>query len=200
MTSTKSKTNYSMSDFNDLLVSTSLEVLLETILFISPSALSVTQLANLINKKPKEIEAALNNLDAYFKNERGIRLQNNHGKYQITTSPEFSPLIQSVIGLDEAATLSQAALEALSIIAYRQPITRPEVDEIRGVNSDGVIRNLMNKGLIHEVGRGDGVGRPILYGTTADFLQYFGLLSLEDLPKFEVLQQNNLQEKKILKD
>lgn len=200
MTSTKSKTNYSMADIDDLSISTRLEVLLETILFVSPYALSATQLANLLNKKPKEIEAALNSLDNYYQNGRGLRLQNNHGKYQITTSPEFSPLIQSVIGLDEAATLSQAALEALSIIAYRQPITRPEVDEIRGVNSDGVIRNLMNKGLIHEVGRGAGVGRPILYGTTAEFLQYFGLLSLGDLPKFEVLQQNNLQEKKILKD
>jgi segregation and condensation protein B len=200
MTGTKSKTNYSMADFDDLSISTSLEVLLETILFVSPSALSASQLANLLHKKPKEIETALNSLDNYYKTGRGLRLQNNHGKYQITTSPEFSPLIQSVIGLDETATLSQAALEALSIIAYRQPITRPEVDEIRGVNSDGVIRNLMNKGLIHEVGRGDGVGRPILYGTTAEFLQYFGLLSLGDLPKFEVLQHDKLVEKKILKD
>jgi segregation and condensation protein B len=78
--------------------------------------------------------------------------------------------------------LSHAAVEALAIVAYRQPVTRPQVDAIRGVNSDGVMRSLLNKGLLQEVGRADGPGRPILYATTPEFLQHFGLNSLEDLP------------------
>jgi segregation and condensation protein B len=91
-------------------------------------------------------------------------------------------------------------LEALAIIAYKQPITRPEIDEIRGVNSDGVVRNLLSKGLIEENGRVEGVGRPILYVTTSDFLNYFGLASLDELPTFEVLPTDEKDTKPILKD
>ena len=93
-----------------------------------------------------------------------------------------------------------ASLEALAIIAYKQPVTRPEIDEIRGVNSDGVVRNLLSKGLIEENGRVEGVGRPILYGTTSDFLNYFGLSSIDDLPIFEVLPTDENNAKPILKD
>jgi segregation and condensation protein B len=82
--------------------------------------------------------------------------------------------------------LSKAALETLAIIAYKQPVTRPQLDDIRGVNSDGVIKSLLSKGLIEETGRGDGPGRPIIYGSTNDFLQYFGLNSLSELPPFEM--------------
>ena len=91
-------------------------------------------------------------------------------------------------------------MEALAIVAYKQPITRPDVDEIRGVNSDGVMRNLLNKGLIQELGRAEGAGRAILYGTTPDFLQFFGISSLNELPQFEVFPVDNNGESKILKD
>ena len=88
------------------------------------------------------------------------------------------------MGLEATSRLSQAALEALSIVAYRQPITRPGIDSIRGVNSDGVLKSLLSKGLIQEVGRVEGPGRPILYGVTNDFLQHFGLSSVNELPPF----------------
>ena len=96
----------------------------------------------------------------------------------------------------------RAALETLAIVAYRQPITRPGVDAIRGVNSDGVIKSLLSKGLIQEIGRTEGPGRPILYGSTQDFLQHFGLNSLDDLPPFEILEQEGVsqEEQRLLKD
>jgi len=87
--------------------------------------------------------------------------------------------------------LSQAALEALAIVAYKQPTTKPEIDSIRGVNSDGVIKNLLSKGLIEELGRTDAVGRPILYGVTADFLQHFGLETLKQLPSINLEELSN---------
>ena len=117
--------------------------------------------------------------------ERGLRLQWHSGRVQITTAPEFGSIIENFLGLEATARLSRAALEALAIVAYRQPITRPEIDSIRGVNSDGVMRSLLTKGLIEEIGRAEGPGRPILYGTTTDFLQHFGLSSVEELPPFE---------------
>jgi segregation and condensation protein B len=110
-------------------------------------------------------------------------------------------LIENFLGVEVTTTLSQAALEALAIVAYRQPITRPEIEEVRGVNSDGVVRNLLSKGLIEEVGRREGVGRPVLYATTADFLSYFGLSSLDDLPAFDVMPSETPQNSPaILKD
>jgi segregation and condensation protein B len=90
--------------------------------------------------------------------------------------------VERFLGLEITTYLSQAALETLSIVAYEQPVTRPQVDEIRGVNSDGVMKSLLHKGLIQDIGRADGPGRPILYATTPEFLQQFGINSLEDLP------------------
>ncbi len=96
-----------------------------------------------------------------------------------------------MLELETTSTLSQAALETLSIVAYQQPITRPQIDSIRGVNSDGVLRTLLNKGLVDDVGRAEGPGRPILYSTTTEFLKHFGLSSYEELPPldFEDIQQ-----------
>jgi len=88
----------------------------------------------------------------------------------------------------------------MAIIAYKQPVTRPMIEEVRGVNSDGVVRNLLSKGLIEEIGRAEGVGRPILYGTTTEFLNHFGLTSIEQLPPFEIPTDMSHQEAKILKD
>ncbi len=103
--------------------------------------------------------------------------------------------------MDVTARLSRAALEALSIIAYRQPVTRPEIDSVRGVNSDGVLKSLLNKGLLQEVGRAEAPGRPILYGTTAEFLQHFGLDSLQKLPSLEPVEPVETDEShRLLKD
>jgi segregation and condensation protein B len=96
--------------------------------------------------------------------------------------------------------LSRAALETLAIIAYRQPITRPGVDAIRGVNSDGVMRSLLSKGLVEDVGRAEGPGRPILYGTSSEFLQHFGLASLDEMPAYDTAQVEQAEQKSLLKD
>jgi segregation and condensation protein B len=100
----------------------------------------------------------------------------------LTTAPAASGVIERFLGLELTSRLSQAATEVLAIVAYMQPVTRPQVDQIRGVNSDGALRSLLSKGLIEEVGRLETPGRPILYGTTPDFLQHFGLAKLEEMP------------------
>jgi segregation and condensation protein B len=114
--------------------------------------------------------------------QRGLRLQWSSGQVQLTTAPEAAAAIERFLGLEVTTRLSQAALEVLAIIAYLQPATRPQIDQLRGVNSDGALRSLLSKGLIEEVGRLESPGRPILYGTTPEFLQSFGLGGLADMP------------------
>ena len=176
--------------------------LVEALLFVAPLPVAISQIARTLNMKPKEIDNALKDLGNYYQNGRGLRIQWHKSKVQITTSPELSPIIEEFLGLNIKTTLSRAALETLAIIAYKQPITRPFIDEIRGVNSDGVLRTLLSKGLIQEEGRLEGVGRPILFGTAPEFLQYFGLNSLEELPAFDLFfnKQENNNANGILKD
>lgn len=178
----------------------SLETTLEALLFVAPGPVSPVQLAQALEVGQKEIENSLHQLEADYKSSRGLRLQWHAGKVQLTTAPDLSESIEKFLGLEATARLSRASLEALAIIAYRQPITRPAVDAIRGVNSDGVMRSLLTKGLVEEVGRAETPGRPILYGTTADFLQHFGLSSLGDLPEFEEEDQEQDKNGRLLKD
>jgi segregation and condensation protein B len=156
---------------------------IEAILFISGSPVMISHLAETFNVATKEIENALNELEQDLLNGRGIHMQRFSGKVQLTSSPEFSQFIELYLGIETTSKLSRAALETLAIIAYKQPITRPAIDSIRGVNSDAVIKSLLSKGLIEETGRTEGPGRPILYGITQEFLQYFGLGSIEELPE-----------------
>ncbi|UOF89877.1 SMC-Scp complex subunit ScpB [Fodinisporobacter ferrooxydans] len=113
---------------------------------------------------------------------RGIQIIEIAGQFQMTTLREHAPYFEKLSVTPEHSTLSQAALETLAIIAYRQPITRTDIEEIRGVKCEKAINTLMGKRLVREVGRAEGPGRPILYGTTRDFLEYFGLKDLQDLP------------------
>jgi segregation and condensation protein B len=154
---------------------------LEALLFVAPSSVSPSQLAAALEISTGEVEAGLADLEASYR-QRGLRLQRHRGRVQLTTSSEVAPLVERFLGLEATSRLSRAALEALAIVAYQQPVTRPQVDAIRGVNSDGVLKSLLSKGLIEEVGRAESPGRPILYTSTTDFLQYFGLDSLEGLP------------------
>jgi segregation and condensation protein B len=117
--------------------------------------------------------------------EGGLRLQRLGKRLQLVSAPAAAPQIERFLGLETELRLSQAALEALSIVAYAQPVTRPQVEAIRGVGSDSVLRTLLSAGLIEDVGRAETVGRPILYATTFEFLQQFGLESVEDLPPLE---------------
>ena len=111
-------------------------------------------------------------------------------RLQLVTVPQAAPQVEHFLGLEVNLRLSQAALETLAIVAYAQPVTRPQVEAIRGVNSDSVLRTLLAAGLIEEAGRADTVGRPILYQTTFEFLQQFGLSSLQALPALEAMPQN----------
>lgn len=163
----------------------SLEALVESLLFVADGAVPVGRLAEALEVKPAQIEAVLDALTVYYA-ERGLSLQRIKDKVQLTTAPAAAAPVQRFLGLSASAPLSKAALETLAIIAYQQPITRPQIEAIRGVNSDSVIKNLLTKGLVEESGRTEGPGRPTLYATTPEFLQHFGLVSLEELPPLNV--------------
>jgi segregation and condensation protein B len=159
----------------------SLAAKIEAMLFVSAEPVPVAQLATALDVTASVVERGLKELDDALAN-RGLRLQRNAGRVQLTTAPELAPLVELFLGLEATTHLSRAALETLAIIAYQQPCTRPQVDSIRGVNSDGMMKSLLSKGLIQESGRTDGPGRPILYSTTPEFLQHFGLSSIIELP------------------
>jgi segregation and condensation protein B len=163
-----------------------LQALVESLLFVADQPVTARQLANVLEVEEAAVEEALSALgEAYVEGERGLRLQRKGDRVQLVTVPEAAPHIQRLLGLELSGPLSQAALETLSIVAYRQPVTRAQVEAIRGVNSDGVLRTLVGRGLIESVGRLEQVGRPILYGTTFEFLQQFGLRSVGELPALE---------------
>jgi len=161
----------------------------ESLLFVADAPVSTYRLAEALETTIGQIEKALAELKVAYE-ERGLRLQWEGGDVQLTTAPEAAPHIERFLGLEARTTLSRAALEALGIIAYRQPVTRPEVDAIRGVNSDSVLRTLLSVGVIEKMGRAPTPGRPILYGTTFEFLQYFGLCTLKDLPSLDELSDD----------
>ena len=154
---------------------------LETLLFVSAEPVTSFQLATTLEISVSAVEQGLNQLDGELQR-RGLRLQRHGGRVQLTTAPEMAEMVERFLGLEATSRLSRAALETLAIVAYQQPITRPYIEGVRGVSSDGVMKSLLGKGLIQEMGRAEGPGRPILYGTAPDFLQYFGLNSLTELP------------------
>ncbi|GAB4147526.1 MAG: SMC-Scp complex subunit ScpB [Candidatus Promineifilaceae bacterium] len=156
--------------------------LLESILFVASGPASVTRLASALEISPAATRTLLRDLEKVYQ-QRGLRLQWSSDDVQLTTAPEASSVVERFLGLEATSRLSQAALEVLAIVAYMQPVTRPQIDQIRGVNSDGALRTLLSKGLIEEVGRQETPGRPILYGTTLTFMQHFGLGSLAELPR-----------------
>lgn len=166
------------------------EAVTEGLLFVvGEDGLTLTQLMDILEIEKEEAMTILTNLKAKYELEMsGIRLNFLGNTFKLTTKKEHKEFYQKLIENPESNTLSQAALETLAIIAYNQPVTRTQVDEIRGVNSGQVMRKLVAKNLIKETGRSDAVGRPILYKTTSDFLDYFGLATIEELPKIEELK------------
>lgn len=170
---------------------------IEALLFVAVEPVSPGQLATVLETTSTQVNNALDELDASYRT-RGLRLQQHNGRVQLTTAPETSEAIERFLGLEATSHLSRAALETLALVAYQQPVTRPQVDAVRGVNSDGVMRTLLSKGLIQEGGRAQGPGRPILYSTTPEFLQHFGLNSLTELPPLE-RKENGKQDMSLLK-
>jgi segregation and condensation protein B len=179
----------------------SLESCIEALLFAASEPVAPGQLAEALERKQAEVEEALKRLSDSYADGRGLRVQWYAGRVQLTTAPNLAPLVERFLGLEATARLSRAGLETLAIVAYRQPVTRPGIDAIRGVNSDGVLKSLLNKGLVQEMGRAEGPGRPILYGTTSAFLQHFGLSSMDDLPAFVVQEEAaSSEDNRLLKD
>jgi len=175
-----------------------LSVKLEALLFVAAEPVTAAQLSAALDVAPSVIERGLNELDTALAN-RGLRLQRNAGRFQLTTAPQLAELIERFLGLEATTHLSRAALETLAIIAYQQPVTRPQIDSIRGVNSDSMMKSLLHKGLILESGRADGPGRPILYSTTPEFLQHFGLNSILEMPPLAKLDEEGDNHDEMLK-
>src|SRR6266571_1403760 len=160
-----------------------LKSVLEAVLFSAQKPLSI-----------KELRDILAGADEHEEANRSYRLACVAGSWQFVTQPEYAPWLKALIGHKvRPPRLSQPALETLAIIAYRQPITRAEIEQVRGVTVDGVMQTLVERGLVEQVGRAEVVGRPMTYGTTALFLEYFGLRSLEDLPAADELRRIAVQ-------
>jgi segregation and condensation protein B len=159
---------------------------LEALLFVSDEPVSAATLAKMLDLSPSQVDSALAELSVRFEEEeRGIQLREVAGGWRLYSHPAFHDLIERYVISWDTRSLSQAALEALAVVAYHQPATRAAISGIRGVNSDAVIASLVEKGLVREAGRDSGPGNAILYATTRTFLEKFGLKSLKDLPPLE---------------
>jgi segregation and condensation protein B len=167
--------------------------IIESVLFASSEPVSFSQLHDILKEgfTQKEIREILNQMkEEYLQGERGIELFELNEGLQLKTRPQFAPWIRKIIKVQHKERFSKSALETLAIIAYKQPISRAEIEEIRGVNVDGVMRVLLEKGLIHVSGKKDIPGKPWLYSTTKEFLIHFGLKSLQELPPLNELTLN----------
>ena len=164
-----------------------MKAVLEGLLFIcGDEGLTKEQMLEILEIDENELEEVINSLkEDYESSERGLTLQKFGDEYKLTTKSEYKDYYTRLAELSSLKTLSQSALETLAIIAYNQPITRLEIDELRGVNSSQMIRNLVARDFIKEVGKSDKLGHPNLYGITDEFLDYFGLESREDLPSID---------------
>jgi len=164
--------------------------ILEALLFAADEPLSTRRLAAMIDEATEESVADLvRDLNAdYLREERAFHVQEVAGGYRLVTRPEFASWVADLRASDASPRLSQAALETLSIVAYKQPVTRAELESIRGVTVEGVLKTLVDRELVRITGREEGMGRPLLYGTTDHFLEYFGLPSLDALPRPDELE------------
>ena len=159
----------------------------EAILFVSGEPVNVADLAHALDLTVAELEPVLTSLqEEYDRQMRGVRLNRFGASVQLATRADYAKYIERLLQPIQKQSLSQAAMETLSIIAYRQPITKAEIEAVRGVKCDYSVSSLMIKGLIREVGRREALGRPILYGTTEAFLSHFGIETLDDLPVLDL--------------
>lgn len=171
----------------------SLAAMIEALLFVADGPVEVTQLAKTLNLGSEAIYGGLQQLDRHYLSAgRGLRLQEYNGKYQLVTRPIFATLIETFLNLDLSTKLSAPALETLAIVAYRQPVTRAQIEAVRGVDSSAILRSLIQRNLIEESGRLEGIGRPILYRVTENFMLHFGLTGLDELPALETTEADTL--------
>lgn len=173
----------------------------ESLLFVSGEPIKLKELASIIESSEDFAEDILKELILkYETEERGIRLININRQYQLVTKPKNSNYVQKLLKTNIRQALSQAALETLAIVSYKQPVTRIDIDDIRGVKSDSAVLTLVDKGLIKECGRMDVAGRPILYATTEEFLKNFGLNTIKDMPPFENILEGMTSEEALEQD
>lgn len=166
-----------------------LQMLLEALLFASDSPLSLSLLVETTGAEPIAVAAALEALrESLDRGDRGVQLEEMGGGWILVTREKHAPFIKKLLQGKRKSRLSRASLETLAIVAYKQPVTRPEIESIRGVDSGSALATLLERELITIRGRSDVVGRPLLYGTTVEFLSYFGLRDLKDLPRPEELK------------
>jgi segregation and condensation protein B len=165
---------------------------IEALLFASPVPLTDTQLARLIGRDKRHIPSLIESLNAGYEEwGRSFRIERFGDTYRLYTIPQYDKYVSRLAEIPRPARLSRAGLEVLSIVAYRQPIVKAEIERIRGIDSDGVIRTLLEKDLIAVSGKSDGPGRPLLYQTTQQFLEFFGIADLSELPKPEIQADAN---------
>jgi len=166
---------------------------IEALLFVADGPVGAAQLAKALQLSNEAVYRAVQQLDhEYASANRGLRVQKYEDSFQLVTRPVFASLIETFLNLDVSTKLSAPALETLAIVAYRQPVTRTQIEAVRGVDSSAILRSLLQRGLIQESGRLDGVGRPILYTVTESFMQHFGLLNLDELPILETTEADRL--------
>lgn len=164
----------------------SLTAMLESLLFVAEDPVSPKEFASVLEVTEGEVETALRELsERYIANKSGLRIQESKGRFSLVTMPLAAQAIEDFLNLDLNSRLSSAALETLAIVAYKQPTTRSQIESVRGVDCGGVLRTLLQRELISEVGRLDAAGRPILYGVTELFMQYFGITKMEELPPLD---------------
>ncbi|MCX6050485.1 MAG: SMC-Scp complex subunit ScpB [Chloroflexi bacterium] len=170
-----------------------LGAILESLLFVSDAPVEPSTIAKILDFDTSMIEHGLQRLAQTYENDkRGLRLQQRNGKFQLVTQPAVASIIEDFLNLDTSSKLSGPALETLAVIAYRQPITRVQIEAVRGVDSAGVLRSLVQRGLVEEIGRLEVAGRPILYSVTDSFMQHFGLTKLGELPPLETTEADTL--------
>jgi segregation and condensation protein B len=170
-----------------------LTTLLESLLFVAAEPVEPRHLAQTLGQPLETVELGLAELaDYYQRTLRGLRLQRFNDRVQLVTTPAAAPFIESFLNVDNSTRLSSPALETLAVIAYRQPVTRAQIEAVRGVDCAGVLRSLVQRGLVAEMGRMEGVGRPILYGVTELFMQHFGLMEMHELPPLEETEADRL--------
>lgn len=174
-------------EFEELSRKTRIKSVIESLLFVAGEPLNIKDIYTNLELDRKTVTEILNEMIEDFQNEsRGIKLINMDDSYQFVTKPENSEFIQRMLKKNKRQSLSQASIESLAIIAYKQPITRVDIDEIRGVKSESALQRLLERDLIKDVGRLEVPGRPILYGTTDEFLRQFSLQSLKELPSLDL--------------
>ena len=171
-----------------------MEAIIEGLLYVQGDiGLTLDQVMNILNVSEEEAKELVFNLkNSYEQENRGLRIKYLGNTFKLTTKEEHKEYYQKLLENPKNNVLSNSALETLAIIAYNEPITRVGIDELRGIDSSYVVRRLLAKGLIKECGKSDLPGKPILYKTTDDFLDYFGLSSINDLPKLEELEEDDV--------